>query len=851
MALRLENLSIRARIGLLTSAILVLAGSTVAWLLDADLQRRREAAADEVRILASDHAADLQRLLDQTEGFLSHLAARPLVRALDPRNCDPLVEEFAQLDPQYVGIAIRDAAGRNICSFVQNPLIRMTEAEFPWFGGALRQNRFSASPGFVGPATGRYVSALTYPIRNDAGEPTGLLILPVDLSMLNARMLGSVPANALVSVLDQEQGLLLRSQQPELYVGQRQGAAGSDPPGLPRKGIVEANGRDGVQRLFAIQTLPHVGWSVAAGLRREDVYAGYDTDVHRTIGAGLGLMLVAFALVRSLGGAIVKPIVELQDAARRVAAGHREVRVFTRGPPEVQLVSGEFNRMLDALALAEGRQQAVFDSVSEVILTTDADQRIVMANQAAGSVFRRDAAQLVGTPLGDLMPERFRANHRLEVERFGARSPLSRHMSRRSDLTGLRADGEEFPIDASISHLHVGGQLLYTVVLRDITERRRAEAALQESREKLDIALASMSDAVFISDAQGRLVEFNDAFATFHRFRNKAECFGNLDEYARILDLFLPDGRPAERDRWPSRRALDGETGTSVEYHLQRRDTGERWIGSYSFAPLRDDRGKITGAVVTARDVTELRSAQFELEASHANLQRLVGALDKTQEEERRRIARELHDDLQQTLAAIRMEAEAFDGTRRDGDELGPVLARIDDLAKTAVTSTRRIVNDLRPQAMEEMGLVGALDALASRFAQRTGTTCEVETGARPEDGTGEPSPEIALCLYRVAQESLNNVAKHARAHHVNIRLDRFAGAGWRLRVADDGCGMAADDHRKPQSFGLLGMNERVQALGGSLRITGRPGGGTIIEIEIPPSRSDDQRRPGGPRVSP
>jgi len=158
----------------------------------------------------------------------------------------------------------------------------------------------------------------------------------------------------------------------------------------------------------------------------------------------------------------------------------------------------------------------------------------------------------------------------------------------------------------------------------DITWRRQAEEALRESQTMLKAALASMTDAVFISDTEGRFVNFNDAFATFYKFRNKDEYVKTFAEFPKILDVSFPDGTPVPVDKWIVPRALRGETDTNTEYRLRRKDTGETWVGSYSFAPLRDMSGTITGSVVVARDITERQLAQEALRESEERYRTLV-----------------------------------------------------------------------------------------------------------------------------------------------------------------------------------------------------------------------------------
>ncbi|MBV8844112.1 MAG: PAS domain S-box protein [Bryobacterales bacterium] len=138
----------------------------------------------------------------------------------------------------------------------------------------------------------------------------------------------------------------------------------------------------------------------------------------------------------------------------------------------------------------------------------------------------------------------------------------------------------------------------------DLIERSLADQELRESRATLVTALASMTDAVFISDAQGRFLHANDTFATYHRFKKDQDISKNIDDCASLLRAFLPDGAEAPREMWAVPRALRGEAATNVEYTLERKDTGERWVGSYSFGPIRDKDGGIGGSVVVARDVT-------------------------------------------------------------------------------------------------------------------------------------------------------------------------------------------------------------------------------------------------------
>lgn len=143
----------------------------------------------------------------------------------------------------------------------------------------------------------------------------------------------------------------------------------------------------------------------------------------------------------------------------------------------------------------------------------------------------------------------------------------------------------------------------------EIDDIKTAELRTADAHRKLAAALAAMSDAVFNSDATGGPTGMNEAFARFHRFRSKEECPRDLAEYAALLEVRAADGTLLPPEQWFVPRALRGESGTGVEVTLHRRDTGETWVGSYTYAPFRDARGEIAGSVVTARDVTGPRHA--------------------------------------------------------------------------------------------------------------------------------------------------------------------------------------------------------------------------------------------------
>lgn len=167
-----------------------------------------------------------------------------------------------------------------------------------------------------------------------------------------------------------------------------------------------------------------------------------------------------------------------------------------------------------------------------------------------------------------------------------------------------------------------------TVFIKDISKQKHAEEELLTSKSILETALASMTDALCISNTEGRFLNFNEAFATFHKFKNKEECAKTLTEHPELLEIYLSTGELTTIDQQAVPRALRGESAKNEEYILRRKDTGETWIGSYSFAPIRDKQGLITGSVVAGRDITERKNAEEALRYNEALL-REVGRLAK------------------------------------------------------------------------------------------------------------------------------------------------------------------------------------------------------------------------------
>jgi PAS domain S-box-containing protein len=246
---------------------------------------------------------------------------------------------------------------------------------------------------------------------------------------------------------------------------------------------------------------------------------------------------------------------------------------------------------------------------------------------------------------------------------------------------------------------------------------------------------------------------------------------------------------------------------------------------------MRDDHGRITGHLGIQRDITDRHRAAAEIERSREELRVLAAHLETVREEERRRLARELHDELGQVLTGFKLDlawlehrlsrTHTADLTTRARDLLG----RLDGV----MISVRRIITELRPSVLDELGLADAIEWQAQDFAARTGVVLDIEIDP---DCASVPDP-IASSVFRMLQETLTNIARHAAARNVRISF-RNNGEVLTLLVADDGRGITENQLRGERSLGLLGLRERALACGGTIDIRGAPGVGTTVSLSIP-----------------
>jgi PAS domain S-box-containing protein len=337
--------------------------------------------------------------------------------------------------------------------------------------------------------------------------------------------------------------------------------------------------------------------------------------------------------------------------------------------------------------------------------------------------------------------------------------------------------------------------------------------------------LDSAMDAIITTDADQRVILFNNAAeAMFGWTRDQA--------LGAPLASFIPERFRRAHGEHVARFGATGTTsrrmGGSLRVVTGLRRNGEEFPIDASISQI-DESGTRFYTVIL-RDVTARIEAEAALRRSKDELQELGAAAHITREQEKSRIARELHDELGQLLTMLQMDVAWCKERQPRGDApFGAKLDRMESLLKSTIAATRRIASDLRPLMLDDLGLVPSIEWLVENFAQRTGIACELSIGDRDLN----LSREHATAIFRIIQESLTNVAKHAQATHADITIETENHA-LVVRIEDDGVGFAPGAPRKPHSFGLFGLRERASLMGGEASIASASGQGTRIEVRLP-----------------
>jgi PAS domain S-box-containing protein len=476
----------------------------------------------------------------------------------------------------------------------------------------------------------------------------------------------------------------------------------------------------------------------------------------------------------------------------------------------------------ESLRQSEMQYRTTIEGLEDPLLVVDQDLRILLSNNAflhmqqewggEADVVGKEASQVFPFT-GDLDRVQFR-----QVMESG--KPLE-------NLTHLHRQGKEGIYLLKRFPIHDGGEITRVVTLfQDVTAGTLAEQTLRESEEQSRTILESSPDGILLFELNGKIVLANQEAARMHGFFGPHALIG-----LPFYDLVVPGdvARISKIQKQAEKKALS----TTLETTMQRQD-GSTFPGELKLSLIRDTLGAPKTILCIARDISDRKRAEEELQS-------ISRRFLADQEMERRRIARELHDQIGQGLSAVKINLQNALTVPLSGDQRG-ILKETVQTIDQAIDEVRRLSLELRPAALDDLGLVPALRGYLDRTARRSNL---------PSHFVVEPPdihlpPELETVCFRIAQEALTNVIRHAEAHLVEVEIRR-EGDTLLLVVRDDGRGfdlgrsMEASFHG--ESLGLVGMRERALLARGNLEIIARPGKGTEVKVTLPIVESASRRR--------
>ncbi|HTK80860.1 MAG TPA: PAS domain S-box protein [Bacteroidota bacterium] len=473
-------------------------------------------------------------------------------------------------------------------------------------------------------------------------------------------------------------------------------------------------------------------------------------------------------------------------------------------------------RAQDALREGEETQHALLNAPTELAMMTDLDGKILALNDAAVERLGGNSRELIGTNPMNKFPEEVSRHRRSMADRVIKTGKPERFEDKR---LGRWFDNNIYPVFST------GGRVTRLAIFaRDITEAKQAEEAMRQREQMLSSIYDTVGDAIFQvaveEDHHFRFTTVNRSFLSITGLK-----------YEQVVGKRISEVVPAASAKNVAEKYEEAIRGRTI---IRWEETSEypsgRLIGEVSVAPIFDSAGNCTHLVGAVRDITERKRAEEALKQSHEQLRALTARLQSVREEDRTRIAREIHDELGQSLTGLKMDLSWITG--KVPFEQADVIARareMRELIDATIVAVRKISSELRPGVLDNLGLAPAVEWQTEDFQKRTGIRCIFDTNC----SSLEIEKELSTQLFRVLQETLTNVARHSKASEVLVSL-QSEGKNIILDVEDNGRGISESELMQKKSLGLLGMRERVAMMKGEFSISGIPGKGTKIHIRVP-----------------
>jgi PAS domain S-box-containing protein len=504
----------------------------------------------------------------------------------------------------------------------------------------------------------------------------------------------------------------------------------------------------------------------------------------------------------------------------------------------------------DALGADEENFRSLFNAINESICIFDLNGIARSVNNKFASRLDYSPQECIGAPMYSLMSKKEAASRKPYIDkviRTGQSTIFEDHQKGRwfrnnifpisnkegvvdryaiyeQDITERKQDAATLQealdtIEVRVEKRTAAMQKTNVRLKQEVEERKRAEQALAEQKDFLNTLLETISNPVFYKDADGRYLGCNRAFEDF---TGKPRS-----DIIRKTVYEMGPRKIAEKYHQKDMELFTTPGKQHYEWKLKRNDGVLRDV-IFDKATLLDNSGSITGLVGIISDITERKQAE---DLVHDLSQMLI----KAQENERQMISYELHDSIAQSLSSLKIICDTFfDDHSATSHELKEKMAKQSKLIGQVINSVRNLSYGLHPPDLDQRGIIQALSQLCDDFSEQTGLTIEFKTAGMQ---SLKPYEMLAINLYRLVQEGLNNIRKHADAHHVTVNLVA-AHPNLILRIEDDGKGLDLKKYQdvrvRKKKMGLRSMKERVNLLQGSMQIHSIPKKGTKISIKIP-----------------
>ena len=476
---------------------------------------------------------------------------------------------------------------------------------------------------------------------------------------------------------------------------------------------------------------------------------------------------------------------------------------------------------------AEEHFRLAVEGAPNGMVIIDRNGIIVLVNSQMEKSFGYTKDELLGQPIEMLVPAPIRAQHRAHRERFLAH-PTARPMGAGRELFGVRKDGSKVPVEIGLNPLKSEGESLVLASVIDITERKRSEAALHESEERL--ARTETFSLVMVThvDLEGRWIKVPPTLCELLDY-TEAELLGH-----RFNEITHPEDIEADWNQ--CLQLIRGQIRSfDLEKRYIRKDGGIVWA-YINRSVVTDTQDKPVYFLTYIRDITNRKLNEEKLREYQESLRQLANELNTTEERERKRFAADLHDHIGQSLALAKLELGRLGELASPLDENVQLsIERLDDTIDQALHETRSLTQDLSPQVLYAFGFDAALDWLAENMQERYDLACHVEGGKQPSPLSGD----AAVVAFQTVRELLINVVKHAGVKEARVYVTQRENMVV-VHVEDQGKGFVPEELHLPRShgggFGLFSIRERLSLLGGSLSINSSPGKGTGAQVVIPVS---------------